>query len=323
MKVQYKLPIRGMLQVKNVEAIKFENWSFTFETGKDGKFVETLIIGIDHIPKEKWPTLIEVEQDPNAEIPRFPFTTNPDAIRFHSIEETIINLESFLSVYGLEEICFNEMSEEWIPSDDDEKVGLQSGFSISAGSLEPISDPVDNHFLACCIVASNQPSPNVAALSHFRIGLVHFHNGKYIESIRSLYICIETLFGNGKHQKRPTIQEFQKSDTLNKITREMYFQSTASNLIERLKRKYPKLNTATSEVDFYEFLFDLRGEVQHANGFVRGKWHPSKQEEFKDEAVFLFNFTHHICWDIAEGNIATVEHRLRQSQAETPSSSNI
>ncbi|WP_046020509.1 hypothetical protein [Magnetospira sp. QH-2] len=307
MKVAFTLPVTGTLRVQKDEPIQLYDWSFYFMADETTGFVNSLVIELSNIPKEKWPTLVTVEQDPNADIPQFPFSVNPDAFHFQMIEQQIINLESYLSVYGLEEIQFRHIDVRWISEEgDDLDEGLFAGFSMPPSEPESRYDPLNHLFLVKCIVASNSTGPEAAALAHYRVGASHYNNRRYIEAIRNLYLCIETLFANGKSKRDATLSEFRKSAILKNAIQGELLNSPSKSLAIILE-KYPKISDHPGTEGILRFIYNLRGLVQHANGFTKGQWHPSRQQDFEHEAISLINIVDAICWQIAERDISSIK----------------
>jgi len=68
--------VRGTLRVAKAEPIELGEFSF-FESSSDAGYVDKLIVEIADVPREHWPTISAIEQDPCAIIPRWPFETRP------------------------------------------------------------------------------------------------------------------------------------------------------------------------------------------------------------------------------------------------------
>ncbi len=314
LKVSFTFPVAGTLRVHDDMPVNLSDWSFYFKTCEKTGYVDTLIIEVSNIPKEKWPTLTHIGQIPDAEIPRFPLAENPNAFQFKSIEPQVINLESYLSVYGLEEIHLPGLEVVWTEEDNDViDKGMSLGHSPSTRDQEPPRDqepqcePLDKNFLARCIVASNSAGLEAAALAHFRIGQSHFNNQRYIEAIRNLYICVESLFANGHTSERKTIPEFKKSTDLQKAVESVLLNNpnkSFDTIFDAKRTKWPDLKKPTSFEGVLKFLFKLRGTIQHANGFTQGKWHPSQQHEFEHEAICVIQLVEEICCNIVERDTA-------------------
>jgi len=295
MKVRYTLPARGALRVSGPQPIALHDWHFSFQVNEDTQFVDEISVEIHNVPKENWPTLQPVEQDPDAKIPRFPFDVNADALKFNDIHDKIVALESMLSVFGLWAIDYSTMEEEWISEEGDEKVGIFSGWK-----MEPQGDlsnhPVSNGVLARCIVAAGDNSSEYVSVAHFRLGREHFENRRYLEAIRHLFFFLEYEYGEGQYSKKGLIKRFGTSDELlQAIADEINSESNVAFV--KIGDKIKWNDSKSSEEVVLEYIVELRGQVQHANGHTYKKWHPSRDEEYKFDAVFLMNLVGRICHD--------------------------
>jgi hypothetical protein len=294
MKVRYELPLKGTLRLTSTNPIDFENWRFEFQVDAETGFANRLIIEMLGIPRENWPTLSPAKHDPTALLPRFPFDVNPKTRRFAGIEPFVINLEGILSLHGLEAILFEEVSEKWVPESESEAVGMMSGYSLSPPQVRALAEPLDAIQLACCIVAARCPESETMALALFRAAQTHMQSRQFIYAIRCSYFCIEHLFANGKHGKRQTIEQFSKADELTSTIKALFFDGPHESF-EKTKPKYKELKGAATPSDVLEFIFGLRGLVQHAGLYHTGRWHPSRQYAFQHEAICLFNVAELIC----------------------------
>ncbi len=285
MKVRYTIPVRGVLQVAFEAPVVMDFWAFSFHVNDKG-FVDRLIIELSDIPEEKWPLLIEVQQDPEAKIPRFPFDRNPKSVKFSDIRSQLVNLEGLLGFYGLYAFEFSEIAEEWIPeSDEDNKRSMLSSWSSSSPALQSVSEPITEADLARLIVAANADEESLLAFSHFRIGQEHLVNGRYIEAIRHLFFVIEYEFGEGQSRQAGLLEKFIASSALINSVNEVLINSE-NKAFSALLKKYPSEMVDAKSI--LEFWIKLRGRVQHTNR-KKVKWHPRDEEKFKNEAICLMN----------------------------------
>lgn len=239
MKARYILPVRGLLRVCNDKPLQIDEWTFQFNVNQNTGYVDNIIIQISNIPEEKWPKLSEIQQDTKLPVPQFPFSVNPNAFRFSDIEPKVVNLESYLSVFGLEAIDFPHIEEEWLPDSNDERASILSGFSVLRLPFkqEPVAEPLTNETLLRCIVASNADEKETAALAHFRVGQMHFLNRRFLEAIRHLYMCLEYQFANEKTGKRETLKEFCRSAQLNRTISELFLDGSHDSF-RKIRGKY-------------------------------------------------------------------------------------
>jgi hypothetical protein len=300
MRVRYNILIRGTLCIGFQEPIAADNFSFQFRVNETSGFVDEIAIEISNVQREKWPTLVQVVPDPHAKIPEFPFRTNPDAFTFKEIEEPLLNLESYLSVFGLEEMDFGRRAEKWIFDDNDEQVGMLSGWSMSMEANHKLHEPLSKEEVISCIRASNSSERETAGLAHFRIGQNHVYAYRNLEAIRHLYMSLEYLFADGHTREKETLKAFGKSQLLvSVITQLFYNPAKPSAPFAGLKQKYPHLLSVTdTPADFLKFLFRLRGDLQHGRRGSPSKWHPSRNGDFDVEALVIMNVAEVICYTI-------------------------
>lgn len=301
MKVRYTLPVRGTLQLLADGVARFPDFVVSLRANGETGFVESIEFEILNVPKERWPTLVPAKQDPNAKIPRFPFSVNPDVVSFRTLIPGVINLESLLGLHGLEEIELNRVKEEWLSEPGDEEIGLRQGWEQMASQRVAFAYPISNERLADLVVLSNVQEKETAALAHFRAGLSLFFETRYIDSIRYLYLCIEYLYANGNHKKKQTLAAFKESGKLAaSIEHTLSSVHAAQSALARLAKKYPALSGPVSPGAFLEWAFQLRGSIQHGNPNGPNQWHPSRQRDFEHECVLLLNVAHDICCDVAD-----------------------
>ncbi|WP_370173022.1 MULTISPECIES: hypothetical protein [Hyphomonas] len=307
MKVRYTLPVRGILRLSETGEIQYPDMTFRFKSDEPSGFVTALELEIINIPQENWPTLIPVEQDPEASIPRFPFDVNPKAVRFSQYLPHILNLESLLSLAGLESIDFAMVREEWIPEPDDEKIGIWAGIERKPSEREPDADPVSDLTLAKFIAASAGEETETGGLAHFRVAADFFYQERYIDSIRYSYLAVEYLFAGGKHKKTQTLKALNAASDLIDSIEKSFKHPQVQSAAKRLQEQYSALATSLEPPAVIEWAFDLRGSIQHGNPSSPKRWHPSRQERHQDEALLLLNIAHEACWIIAQRRLSHVK----------------
>lgn len=306
MKVRYTLPARGVLRISDAQPIVLHDWHFFFQVNEHTQFVDRIIVEIQNVPEENWPTLRTVEQDPDAKIPRFPFAVNEDAFKYNDIHDKIVALESVLSVFGLWAIDYSTMGEEWIPQEGDNQTSLMGGWKFGPRDNWDNAEPVDNGLLARCIIAAGAKPTNYVSAAHYRLGREHFENCRYLETIRHLFFFLEYEYGEGKYSKKDITKNFMASEELKQVLAE----EIAREQNATLRRAWEKFKDANSEVNVeavIKYIVDLRGGIQHANKHTHKMWHPSRDEKFEHDAVFLMNVVGTIC-----------HSRVHQAMAEVP-----
>jgi hypothetical protein len=306
MRVRYTLPVHGTLRKETDEPIVLNDYRFEFVTDPLLGFIKELVVEISGIPNDQWPTLTAVEQDASAPIPRFPFETNKNTLRFSQIESHLRNLENYLSVFGFGGIEFSRLKEEWLPDASDELAPMMQGFSIQKAELEPVFKPLSDEILARCIAASNSKEEETLHLAYFRVAQSNFSNEFYIEAFKFSYLCLECLFSNGQTKNGRVSEEFSKSQELCEHVRRLFLDNSYRPF-EVLRLKYENLRATNDAPDVLGFFVKLRGRLQHANLHPSQSWHPSKQTEFRNEAICIYNVAAEICFSRAIAKIGSVQ----------------
>ena len=296
MKVRYTLPARGVLRISDAQPIVLHDWHFFFQVNEHTQFVDRIIVEIQNVPEENWPTLRTVEQNPDAKIPRFPFAVNENALKYKDIHDKIVALESILSVFGLWAIDYSTMQEEWISQEGDEEASIFAGWKLeSKVDLDNIA-PVNNELLARCIIAAGRCATDFISTAHFRLGREHFENRRYLEAIRHLFFVLEYEYGQGVSGKRKLIKNFESSAELRQVLVDE-INRDSNFILKRVSKKFKNDKQKIDEKTVIEYIISLRGTIQHANGYTNKKWHPSRDKDFQLDAVFLMNVVSAICHD--------------------------
>lgn len=294
MKVRYTLPVHGVLRKATNDPLSLQQHTFRFEVIEGTDILKSLVVEISNIPKMNWPTLTKVEQDPAALIPRFPFERNKDAICFSETEPWLRNLESYLALFGLEGIDFDRLQEEWITEPSDDVVSMEQSFALDWKRPEGQFEPISNATLAHCIVASRAPEHETLFLAYFRLAQTHWFNRLYIEVIRYSYLCIESLFAEGKFKSTDVRKKLLESPELMTIVSD-HFYKAKHGPFERIRGNYPSLRAADPS-GFVKFVIQIAGQLRHANKHPNLMWHPSQQHKFENEAACIFNVAEQICF---------------------------
>jgi hypothetical protein len=308
MKVRYILPARGALRISDPQPIILNDWYFYFQVDDKTDYVNKIIIEIHNVPEENWPTLYHVEQDPSADIPRFPFEVNKSVLRFNEIRDKIVNLESILSVFGLWAIDYSSMEEKWESQEGDKESSIFSGWKCERNSNSSCAAPVGNNLISRCIIAAGSSTSDFVSIAHFRLGREHFENFRYIESIRHLFFFLEYEYGEGKYSKNDLKNKFMSSSELIKVINEE-FNRDSDGSAKKITEKIKQTKGTVSEEDFIDYIINLRGQIQHANVHTFKKWHPSRDEEFEYDAILLMNVVGSICYERVCKSMAAVPTR--------------
>jgi hypothetical protein len=178
-------------------------------------------------------------------------------------------------------------------------------FSFQKAEPKPVSEPLSDEMLARCIVASNSKEQETLHLGYFRVAQSNFQNEFYVEVFKFSYLCLECIFSNGQTKTASVLREYSKSDELCGQVRRLFLDTTSQSF-QALRTKYNKLRATNDPRDILGFFVRLRGRLQHANLHPSQSWHPSKQNEFRNEAICIYNLVEEICFTQAMAKIKNV-----------------
>lgn len=300
MKVRYTFPAKGVLAISGKGVIEFPELIFKFIPDEQTGFVAAVEIEIQSVPQDRWPSLSWVEPDPQAEVKKFPFRMNPNVLTLKEYMPNILNLEGMLGLVGLDGIDFSLVHEEWLPEQDDEIDALQSSFRFQPSERKAVVEPLSDLDLAKFVVASKTDDPNIAALSFYRVASQFYDQKRYIDAIRYSYLAIEYLYADGQFKKKQTIDAFSNSQELKAgILRALNNNGVRASL-KSIRQPYSLFPVLLSKNSVQKWMVDLRGTLQHATSKQPEKWHPSRQERYKNESTFILNVAYEVCWKIGD-----------------------
>jgi len=307
-KVRYRIRLTGELKFSDEPIIEFDSWRFEFLINSKTGFAKFLIVEVNNVAEEFWPKLIAVEQDPNAEIPSFPFHVQAGASNFHQeIERHLISLESYLSVFGLGSFEFQTIEQEWLPGVGEKNISLMSKFSEQLNNEHP-NESISSKEFACLVVASNGNVVETAMLAHFRVAQEAILRSRFLDSMRHSFFCLEYRYGNGKTKNKSVGQEFKKSTELATNINEVLFRDDYRPL-KRVVEKYPENFKKITVEEYIDFIISIRGKIQHANTHLLKVWHPSHDHNFLNEAMCLMKLVDEICWNLVMEKVESIKNQ--------------
>ncbi len=299
MRLRFTIPVTGSLALAEDGSIDFSEMRFQFISNKESQRVDAIIFEIDSIPIERWPTLREASIKEKDGIPVFALETNPNAVNINEYKEHLIQLESILSVFGLERLDITHAKTEWLPAKDDPHLGMLSAWEMQPGERQLIADPLNNRALAAAVVASRAMHDASIALGHFRAAKLFLAERFYIDSARYSLFAIEFLYSGGHFKKKQVVDSYSASPELLQNLKDSWDYLDGS-IRQRIARRHQSDFTDPDQPNFPRFLFNLRGFLEHSSAKRSANWHPSRHDEYESEALFLFSATHGLCWDIVE-----------------------
>ncbi|MHC4559514.1 MAG: hypothetical protein ACYS80_19645 [Planctomycetota bacterium] len=288
MKVQYKFTIKGNLKPDHVFPIQVNNQeiSFILQEGKITGILITESASENNLPK--------LNKAPGAV-----FNLDMSGVKVDHLITSLRLAEGLLSVYGLEEIDFENIDIAWIPESNREKEKLSIGsFSYR---IEPPSPQHTLTFdlIARPIIAGLMNNSHEAPLSFFRQGKNNMRNGHYIEAVYNFYFVLETMYGNGKTKNAAIEKEFLSSLQLKKWIEEA---KTDKGFPADLKPNHMKLFrekfVKQSAENIIKQIIRTRGFLHHHSKKNPRIWSPDSTKEYHLDAIFLMYIASKSVWEI-------------------------
>lgn len=291
MKLRIEVGFDGELNPSGDSIVVSEKSSIEITSEPDRLVIFTLL----SVPREKWPFQVAVEEQFIDGIPVFPFKTQPNALKQSDIEPFLINLEAYLSLFGLRKLHIREANWEWIEEEGDHlDSGIIRSFKLTSVSSEYPAYAMSTSELTRCAAAASNSDKDSATLSLFRLGRVSHEEGKYIDAFRYFYLALENEFDIPQ----------RKDGAIKKIKSDSRFEQHLKSLIGDLNDKSGlralasiDLNSVHLGLEVFKWLFDLRGRLSHASSKTMKEWHPSKQHDYEDASLFALNLLDRICWE--------------------------
>lgn len=288
MKAKYTFPIKS--NSRTDIGVSFTHQEWEYELKEEGGELTKISITLPNFPIEALPSISstpDLEIKMSISIPTDPFIDD--------VFSKIRTIEGSLSFWGVDEINTEEYEREWIAENETEKSLLQM-FSYKTNFHEPpIKDRPTTHLdlVIRSIISTEKFEPFEIALNFNRRGKIDFKSGKYIEAIYDYFFFLEHLYSNGKFRSKELANQFENSKELvafiEKTKNEIQIHEPDVKTNSELKKI---INTTTQET--IREIIKLRGFLHHHSRSNPNIWHPSKQKDFKGEAIFLMHLCHSI-----------------------------
>lgn len=290
MKCKYSFPVKGHVRFPAGISFSVGDRIYQFEVKKG--FVSDLSVTISNFPERCLPTITQHKEGrvkASITVPPNPF--------WDDLVSDIRTIEGALCIWGINEINVEYHTTEWIPESESEKEKIQMpSFTLSRKGKFPENlpeSPMD--LFVRSILAVSDLKESETPLNFYRRGRLDVFEERYIDAVYDLYFVLETLFAEGKFKKNKVVQKFCISkDLLYAIDQVKKYSDPKiradGNLYKEFTEKY--LNKNREEI--VEHIVDLRGFLHHHTPKRKGIWHPSKQREYKVDALTLLNVCHNI-----------------------------
>lgn len=220
---------------------------------------------------------------------------------FPKIQQELRTFQGLLALFGLESIEIDNPKIEWIPETAEEKKKIQliNTGPITYSKNKLPARPLEHDILVRSLIAAKQSDEAKSLeipLNFYRKGSHDIFERRYIESIYDFYFVIESIYGNGKFKKREIVSNLTQSAELrNSIKKALESPDNEITRDNALRKIYEQNIASKSIEEIIEYIVDLRGFLHHHTIKNKKIWHPDKHNDYKVEALFLFQ----VCFNIA------------------------
>ena len=299
MKVRYTFDVRGQLQVEPGLVFLYEGYEFEFLIQKSS--VRALRVTIPNTPEEHWPAVLDsMTSDAKLTID----AREPSEASL--VERNVMNLAGLLAPYGIHGIDTDRLYIDWIPETEEEKDKLKiTSFSRlrpdeeAAWHLQMMPNILPTDMVARCILAAAGSTNKQIPLTFFSRGREDLFYERYIEAYYDFYFIIETMFANGKTDKKKVIKELEGSSLLCDCISTFFNSASHTQMLKEISiTKFDELVAVKSHNKLFEHIVDTRGRLHHHSlkqSNVDRKWHPAKQKDFSFDAKLLHSICYEIC----------------------------
>jgi hypothetical protein len=282
---EYTFPVKGTLRTRGTHPVPLGSHIVSFLTS-DSDRVTAVSVRVKIDNPAHWPKAVPTNSGPgkwHLDVPSPGWDDLRDRLRV---------LEGLLTSYGLDEICIDGMSKEWIPETAEEKESLGVTKIQVSNSARPDTEfpLVGFAVMARSVMAVDDVRDLDVALSFFRRGRLDMLSERYIEAYYDYFFVLETLYGSGKARKDALAAEFAASPLLVEVTRKvMHGESLARFIaerpasIQRINEKYVRATPA----EVLASLIETRGFLHHHSAKRPNSWHPEKQAQFECDAIII------------------------------------
>lgn len=283
---RYTLPIEGDVRLETPIHILIDDLFFEFSA--DEPHLRSVSVTFPVSIPSKSPADGNVHHKPVSSL----WIHEP---RAGEIEEVALQLASGISLLTQTsiDVLFESRKIEWIRKHGGEK--WVSGTQVDLGGANHRTRPstaLPANLLARSVITACLFKAHNPLYTFFKRGAADVNAHRYIEAFYNLFFFLEFEFGNGKSGHKQLISEFLKSDDLLTSIVKVLRERTFSQIVSR---EFSQEMELASPEDVVKYLVTTRGNLHHPNKRRKENWHPEKQRQFGNQAIFLYL----VCLEIA------------------------
>lgn len=295
MRVRYDVPVVHRGDALCGAKFTIDDRHFTFRVA-DGKLA-SVSVEVPDFPSSALPKLAvdgRSKQLVGIELQRDPIW--PD------VERLLMVVEGVMAIYGLERFVLEEVETEWIPDSEAEKKALELySFRRSVTKADAATPVMYDMFLRALLIAPQAAGYEVA-LNFMRRGREDLYERRYVDAVYDFYLALETTFANGAFKKNEVVRRMladpELVSNIEAATREL---AEDSEFVRLCTRSTTFVYLGASPEAIVKHLVEVRGLLHHHTSGRTNSWHPSRQDEFRMDAVFLAQ----LCLDIFNSRVTT------------------
>lgn len=293
MRVRYTIPVvhRGDASA----GIKFELGGRLYTFLVEDRRLTALTVEVPNYPVSALPTFSASSSGPA----KFSLKIQPDPF-WPDVERTLMIVEGVMSIYGLERFVLEDVRSEWLPdSEDESRAILVHSFKRNVTKSSEATPVLYDMFLRSLLIAPLVSNREVA-LNFMRRGRDDLFEMRYVDAVYDYYLALETSFAGGAFKKREVVSRMlANKELVESIASAVKHLSRDVEFVELISKHggFNYLKAGVKEI--LEHLVEVRGLLHHHSSRGSRTWHPSRQSEFRQDAVFLAE----LCLDVFNSEV--------------------
>lgn len=293
MRIRYTVPVVHKGTAPGGVQYELGGWSYSFAVDA-GRLVSLSI----EVPNYPVCALPKVVVDPaSRELLSIALQIDPI---WPEVERALMIVEGVMSMYGLERFVLEEVQSEWLPDSEDERERLAIySFKASVGKSKDAPPVLYDMFIRSFLIAPLVANREVT-LNFMRRGRDDLYERRYVDAVYDFFLALETSFAGGAFKKQEVVRRMLANNLL--VDSLAIVRTRLSHDVEFIKltsdsSKFNYLSATAAQI--LEHLVAVRGLLHHHTSAGGKTWHPSRQDEFRMDAVFLAE----LCLDIFNGEV--------------------
>ncbi len=284
MRCMYTFELFGALRPERLLAFELDDFRFEFDVCKDSGEIRKLMVSFP------------IDENDVATYNESPYETTKANIslkqpRWERVLEVVLHIGGAWGLWGLQEILVNDAVTTYIPeSGEDERAITVNNFKVTR-SKQPFLEDLPRlkpEYLVLPIITAVKTENHDVRLSFYRRGLQDVLNGEYIEAFYDFYFMLESTYGDGQTKNTNIQKKFIEAEFLRLTIEETVLSKSYKNgLPIELRSRYESDYGGLEVSAFIKKIVKIRGLLHHHNNKRHDGWQPTKQNNYRLEALML------------------------------------